>query len=85
MIKTPLDLAAVLPFSRDKATAIAREASRYECVITLQDPSVIINLKSMIGLLSMAIKGTAPIMLVCDGTDEEQAAQAVSALIESMK
>ena len=64
----------VFPVSREKAARVAACASRYTSAIMLEGETLVINLKSMIGLLSQSAgNGQQSLQVVCDGTDEEEA------------
>ena len=81
MIKLPADLSPYMPIDREKATRIAAAAGRYQCTLTLEKDGVVLNLKSMIGLLSQSIPKDGKMILVVDGEDEQAAAQEMTKLI----
>ena len=79
MIRTELDLQPIMPFTRATAARLAAAASRYECRLTLECEGLVLNMKSMLGLLSQARLPDGKATLVADGADEEAATRAVLA------
>ena len=82
MIKTPVDLSMLIPIGREMAAKISSAASLYPCTVTLEHDGIVLNLKSMIGLLSQSIPKEGKMTLVVDGEDEEKAEKAVLAVIQ---
>ena len=81
MIKVPVELTSYLPIQRETAMQIANAACKYESTMTLERDGIVLNLKSMIGLLSQSIPKDGKMVLVVDGEDEQAAAQAVLKII----
>ena len=81
MIKTPVDLSKLIPIGREMAAQISSAASLCPCTVTLEHDGIVLNLKSMIGLLSQSIPRDGKMTLVADGPDEEKAVQAVLKVI----
>lgn len=77
MLKTPADLSHFLPIGREKAAEIATIASKYESMATLERDGIVLNLKSMIGLLSQSIPKDGQMTLVVSGPDEAEALPAI--------
>lgn len=73
MIRKLIEIAPLVPYHREEASRVATAASRFDCAVKLEDCSTSINLKSVIGLMSMVITGQKPTELVCDGVDEAEA------------
>ena len=82
MLRATIDLTPHIPVLRPFAQAVAETCSRYSCTITLEHQNIILNLKSMIGLLSQHFPPDGILTLVTDGPDEAPAMQAVKALLE---
>ena len=80
MTRTEIDLNPLLPMGRISATLLAQTASRFESRITLEQESMVLNLKSMLGLLSRLSFGDGRAVLVADGIDELEATQAILAI-----
>lgn len=81
MIRTELDLQPIMPFTRATAARLAAAAGRYECRLTLECEGLVLNMKSMLGLLSQARLPQGHAVLVADGPDESQATQALLAAV----
>jgi phosphocarrier protein len=59
------------------ATVLVQAASKFESDITLEKDSKSVNLKSIMGVLSLAISNNATIKITANGADE---ADAIAAL-----
>ena len=81
MLRTRLDLTPRLPFTRMTAANIANAASRFECRLTLESDSVVLNAKSMLGLLSQTKLPEGRVTLVADGSDEAAATEKLMELL----
>ncbi len=81
MIRTELDLQPIMPFNRATAARLAAAASRYESRLTLECEGLVLNMKSMLGLLSQAKLPEGKATLVAVGADELAATQAVLAAV----
>ena len=81
MIKAPVELIKHMPIQRDIAMQIANAAGKFESTMTLERNGIVLNLKSMIGLLSQSIPKDGKMILVVDGEDEQAAAKAVLDII----
>ena len=65
------------------ATFLIQKANEYKASIWVEKDDRRVNAKSLLGVLSLGIvKGTA-ITIIADGSDEEEAVAALSALIAS--
>lgn len=65
-----------------QAALFVQEANRYNSDVYLEKEGKKVNAKSIMGIMSLAIsKGTA-VIISADGSDEESAVGALSALIE---
>ena len=65
------------------ATFFIQKANEYKASIWVEKDDRRVNAKSLLGVLSLGIiKGTA-ITIIADGSDEEEAVAALSALIAS--
>ena len=80
MIKVRIDMRPLLPMNRMNAAQIAKTANRFDSLLTLEWGSIIINLKSMLGLLSQPSFGDGNVSLIADGMDEEEAVEAIEAI-----
>ena len=82
MIRTPIDLGPLLPFTRVLAAQLATVGGHFHCSLTLEQEGLAVNLKSMLGMLSQTMKPTSGIVLVANGTDEKAA---TAAILKSIK
>ena len=80
MITVPVDLSRFLPIDRSKAAEISSIACKYHSMITLEKDGIVLNVKSMIGLLSQSIPKDGKMTLVISGEDEEAAVKGLSPL-----
>ena len=85
MIRTPINLEPLLPFTRVLAAKLATIGGHYECSLTLEQEGLAVNLKSMLGMLSQTMKPSPDITLVASGTDEKAATKAILEAIEEYK
>ena len=83
MTRQRLDLKGQLPISREKAALVASTASHFPCTVTLERDDIVLNLKSMIGLLSQSIPRDGLIDLVASGQDEQEAVMAIARVFQS--
>ena len=81
MIKTQADLRNHNIIGRERAALIASTASRFQSTLTLERDGIVLNLKSMIGLLSQTIPKDGLIWVVADGVDEQAATDAVMSVL----
>ncbi len=77
MIRTPINLEPLLPFTRVLAAKLATVGGHFECSLTLEQEGLAVNLKSMLGMLSQTMKPSPDITLVASGTDEKAATKAI--------
>lgn len=81
MIKTDINMSRHMPIQREMAMSITSVADKYVSTLTLEHKGIVLNLKSMIGLLSQSIPKDGGMTLVADGEDENAALEAVLAVI----
>ena len=77
MIRQNVNLSALMPIGRTKAAEIAGVAGKYTCMLTLERDGIVLNLKSMIGLLSQTVPADGQMVLVAQGADEQEACRAM--------
>ena len=73
MIRIPADLTPFMPIDREKAMRITSIADRFQCMLTLERDGIVLNIKSMIGMLSQTVPKDGKMTLVADGEDEAEA------------
>ncbi len=81
MLKVDVNLSRHMPIQREMAMKITAVSDKYLSTLTLEHKGIVLNLKSMIGLLSQSIPKDGQMVLVADGTDEKAALEAVLAII----
>ena len=81
MIKTNVNLSRHMPIQREMAMKITAVSDKFQSTLTLEHKGIVLNLKSMIGLLSQSIPKDGNMVLVADGPDEKAALEAVWAII----
>lgn len=82
MKKTTLNISHLLPINRETAARIAMCASRFDCVFTLEHGNSVLNMKSMLGLLSQIMPKDGNVTLIADGSDEDAAMAEIIKVIE---
>ena len=65
------------------ATFFIQKANEYKCSIWVEKDERSVNAKSLLGVLSLGIVKGTPITIIADGSDEEEAVEALTALIAS--
>lgn len=85
MIRTPINLGPLLPFTRVLAAKLATVGGHFECSLSLEQEGLAVNLKSMLGMLSQTMKASPDIALVASGADEKEATQAILDAIAEYK
>ena len=65
------------------ATLIAQMANKFTSEITLEKDSIVVNAKSIMGVITMAAGYNTVLTLHTDGADEKEAAEAIVALFDS--
>lgn len=85
MTRLSVTLKELLPIDRKTAKELADAASRHACAITLESDGVVLNVKSMIGLLSQAVPADGRMMICASGEGEDAAARQLCDLIERLK
>ena len=65
------------------AAIIAQTANKFECEVMLARDDTTVNAKSIMGVITMAAGYNTVLTLRTEGTDEEEAADAIEALFNS--
>ena len=65
------------------ATLIAQLANKFTSEITLEKDSIVVNAKSIMGVITMAAGYNTTMTLKVDGPDEREAASAIENLFET--
>ena len=64
------------------ASLIAQLANKYESAISLEKDSIVVNAKSIMGVITMAAGYNTTITLKVEGGDEQDAANAIEKLFD---
>ena len=64
------------------ASLIAQLANKYQSEISLEKDSIVVNAKSIMGVITMAAGYNTTINLKVEGSDEQDAANAIEKLFE---
>ncbi|MBO7124204.1 MAG: HPr family phosphocarrier protein [Treponema sp.] len=64
------------------ASLIAQLANKYQSEISLEKDSIVVNAKSIMGVITMAAGYNTTITLKVEGSDEQDAANAIEKLFE---
>ncbi len=62
------------------AAVIAGTANKFECHIEIEKDTMKINAKSIMGIITLGATYKSKLTLICDGKDEELAADAIEKL-----
>ncbi|KXH79276.1 HPr family phosphocarrier protein [Sporosarcina sp. HYO08] len=66
-----------------QAALFVQEANRFIADLFLRKDERQVNAKSIMGIMSLAIASGTSITLIADGTDEEQAIESLTKLVQS--
>lgn len=64
-------------FTHESAASFVQMMSHFDSTVMLHDANRVINGKSLLGLLSLGIIAAGELKMFIDGTDEDDAAQAI--------
>ena len=65
------------------ATFFIQKANEFKSSIWVEKEDRRVNAKSLLGVLSLGIVGGTPIRVIADGSDEQEAVEALVKLVES--
>ena len=72
------------PFQSRSAALLVQEACKYASRILIEQGSKTVNVKSMMGVLSLGVPSGEKLILLIEGEDERKAADALTPLISQM-
>lgn len=81
MIRKPITFPNQQPLTRALAAEVVQTASSFEARVMISHHQKIVNAKSMLGLLSLGADDQEDMILLAEGADEAEAAEAVAALL----
>ncbi len=67
------------------ATILVNEAVKFKCNVELSLETKVVNLKSIMGVMSLGIYNGEVITITCDGEDETQALSSITDVFFEMK
>lgn len=82
MIRKPIRFPGGEPFTRTSAAEVVQVAQRYQSRMMIEYEHKIVNAKSMLGLLSLGMEEHQGMVLLVEGDDEQEAAEAMLALLQ---
>ncbi|WP_282804133.1 HPr family phosphocarrier protein [Clostridium tetani] len=85
MIKKEVVVSSSTGLHARPATLLVKKASSFKSDITIEHNGKEANIKSLIGVLSLAVTNGATITIKASGDDEALAAEEIANLIESME
>lgn len=80
MISKQFTIIAEVGLHARPATLLVQEASRYSSEIELEFNQKKVNVKSIMGVMSLGIANGATFTMIIDGPDEEEAMQGIEEL-----
>ena len=85
MRKEMLNLKTMRPINREIAAQVATLASRYDCTFVMEFANSIVNMKSMLGLLSQMLPMNDTVALRTEGDGENEAMDAMLKLLKEFE
>ncbi len=85
MVEKKFKITAETGIHARPATILVNEAIKYDCEIELKLDTKVINLKSIMGVMSLGIYSGEIIYIVCSGEDEVQAMNGLTDVFYEMK
>ena len=81
MIRKPISFPGNQPLTRALAAEVVQTAARFESRVMISRHQKIVNAKSTLGLLSLSVEDQTDMVLLVEGADEAEAAEAIAALL----
>lgn len=67
------------------ATIIVNEAVKFDCDLLLGVDNVFVDLKSIMGVMSLGVYSNKEITIVANGSDEEEALEAITNVLKNQR
>lgn len=83
MVKQKVRISNLTGLHLRPAELFCNTANRYECKVSFEYGNMYENAKSVLSVLGSCIKSGDEIVIICEGTDEEEALKAMVELVES--
>lgn len=71
MTTLQLPLREPLPFTQERAVALAQHLNKYEASVLIHDGNRTVNARSLLGILSLGILESKTLEFIIDGADED--------------
>ena len=84
MKKTVISLSPLHDLDRDAAASVVRCSTGFQSSIMLRNENLVLNLKSMIGLLSRTLPEEGTAELIIEGPDEEEAFAGITETLKKL-
>ena len=84
MIRRELNLDGQERLQSRPAALLVQEACKFSSRVLIEQGGKTVNVKSMMGVLSLGIPSDAKLVLVVDGDDEQKAMDAIVPMISQM-
>lgn len=81
MIRKVLELDGQERLQSRPAAMLVQEACKYASRILIEQGTKTVNVKSMMGVLSVGVPSGDPLVLVIDGEDEKEAMETIAPMI----
>ena len=82
MIRQPITFPGGKPLTRSAAAQVVQVTARFQSRIMIERDQKIVNAKSMLGLLSLGLEEHPDLTLLVEGDDEQEAAEAILAMLK---
>lgn len=82
MVKKTVKIENKLGLHARPATLIVKTASKYKSNVNIKKDDIIVNGKSIMGVMMLAAEQGSEIKIICEGDDEKEALDAISKVVE---
>ncbi|WP_158736724.1 HPr family phosphocarrier protein [Alteribacillus sp. YIM 98480] len=82
MIENTVEVKLKTGLQARPAALFVQEANRFQSNIHLQKDDKKVNAKSIMGVMSLAVRNGGTLQIITEGTDEEEAMQALTDYVE---
>ncbi len=82
MIRKPITFPGGKPLTRSVAAQVVQVTCKYQSRVMIEYNQRIVNAKSMLGLLSLGLEDQQGLILIVEGVDEQEAAEAILAMMQ---
>jgi len=82
MVKKNVKIENKLGLHARPATLIVKTASKFKSNVNIKKDDIIVNGKSIMGVMMLAAEQGSEIEIICEGEDEKEALDAISKVVE---